>query len=203
MVLNRISRHAPEWLRDLEEYIEIWRFYELLDEGDEQINHNFQQFFVELADNEGVTRWENAFGLPHTGTLEDRQNEVLRLLQAKIPYTFRWLKDYLRVIWDDPKPHVVVHFNGDYIITFQPKKEINYEDFYDIMRKKLPANLQIEVLPAPFVIDDSWQGEGIFDSAGLRILSSGIYDEQMVQNAVIGQGVFESEGKHFQVSKEQ
>lgn len=202
-MLNRISRHAPEWLRDLEEYIEIWKFYELVDDAENQIIHNTNQFFLETADEEGVTRWEDAFNLPHTGTLDERTQNVLLLLQAKIPYTFRWLKDYLKIVWDDPKPHVVVHLNGDYIITLQPKKEIDVELFLDIMRKKIPANLEIELLPAPFVIDDTWLGEGILDSAGVRFLSSGIYDEQIVQPVILGQGVYESEGTKYVSNKDE
>lgn len=202
-MLNRISRHAPEWLRDLEEYIEIWKFYEIVDEAENQIEHNLDQFWVDLADEEGITRWEVAFDLPHTGTLEERKQAILMLLQAKIPYTFRWLKNYLSIIWDDYKPHVVVHFNGDYVITFQPKKEIDMEQFYEVMRKKIPANLAIEVLPAPFVIDDTWLGEGVLDSAGLHLLSSGVYIGEMVTNAVIGQGVYESEGNKIKSLKEE
>ena len=194
---NRISRHAPEWLRDLEEYIEIWKFYELVDEADAQVTHNIDQFFLELADEEGVRRWEDAFNLPHTGTFESRKQTVLLLLQAKIPYTFRWLKDYLKIIWDDPKPHVVVHLNGEYIVTFQPKKEIDENAFYEIMRRKLPANLDIEILPAPIVIDDSWLGEGVLHSTGLKLFSSGIYDETMISNIYYGQGVYESEGRQM------
>lgn len=196
-MLNRISRHAPGWLRDLEEYIEIWKFYELVDEAEGQIEHNLDQFWVELADEEGLTRWEDAFDLPHTGTIEHRRQEILLLLQAKIPYTFRWLKNYLKIVWDDPKPHVVVHFNGDYIITFQPKQEIDYEQFLKVMRKKIPANLAIEILPAPFIIDDTWLGQGVLDSAGIRLLSSGIYIGEMANQAYIGQGVYESEGDKY------
>lgn len=202
-MLNRISRHAPEWLRDLEEYIEIWKFYELVDEAEGQIEHNLDQFWVELADEEGLTRWEDAFDLPHTGTIEHRRQEILLLLQAKIPYTFRWLKNYLKIVWDDPKPHVVVHFNGDYIITFQPKQEIDYEQFFKVMRKKIPANLAIEILPAPFVIDDTWLGQGVLDSAGIRLLSSGIYVGEMANQAYIGQGVYESEGTKYKSIKEE
>lgn len=200
-MLNRISRHAPEWLRDLEEYIEIWKFYELVDDADNQITHNLNQFFVEFADYEGLERWETAFNLPHTGTLDERTQAILLLLQAKIPYTFKWLKGYLKVIWSDEKPHVIVHANGDYIITFQPKKEIDYDEFYEIMRKKLPANLQIEVLPAPFVIDDSWLGQGVYDSAGVRLLSSGIYDEELIHPIFLGQGIYESEGVQYNSKK--
>lgn len=202
-MLNRISRHAPEWLRDLEEYIEIWKFYELVDLGEEQIEYNINQFFVELAEEEGVNRWEEAFGLPHTGTLDERRQAVLLLLQAKIPYTFRWLKNYLKIVWDDPKPHVIVHANGDYIITFQPKKEIDTELFYEVMRRKIPANLAIEILPVPFVIDDTWLGEGVLDSAGLRLLSSGIYDEEIDNILYVGQGIYESEGTKYVVDKDE
>ena len=194
-MLNRISRHAPGWLRDLEEYIEIWKFYELVDEAEGQMEYNFNQFWVELADEEGLTRWEDAFDLPHTGTIEDRRQAILLLLQAKIPYTFRWLKNYLTIIWDDPKPHVVVHLNGDYIITFQPKTDIDLETFYKTMRKKIPANLQIEIL-------DYYLGEGVLDSAGLHLLSSGIYDESMVNQAFVGEGVYESEGTKIKSSKD-
>lgn len=202
-MLNRISRHAPGWLRDLEEYIEIWKFYQLVDEAEGQINHNLDQFWVDLADEEGITRWENAFDLPHTGTLEERKQAILMLLQAKIPYTFRWLKNYLSIIWNDYKPHVVVHLNGDYIITFQPKQDIDYEAFYEVMRKKIPANLAIEILPAPFVIDDTWLGQGVLDSAGIRLLSSGIYVGEMANQAYIGQGVYESEGTKYKSIKEE
>lgn len=201
-MLNRISRHAPEWLRDLEEYIEIWKFYELVDDAENQIGHNLSQFFVDLADEEGVTRWENAFDLPHTGTLDERKEAILLLLRAKIPYTFRWLKSYLNVIWDDPKPHVVVHFNGDYIITFQPKKEIDTEQFFEVMRRKIPANLQIEILPPPLFIDDDYIGEGTYDAAGIKLLSSGIYDETIKSYVFVGQGVYESEGKQLNSSNE-
>ena len=199
---NRISRHAPEWLRSLEEYIEIWKFYEIVDEADAQITHNIDQFFLELADEEGVRRWEDAFNLPHTGTFENRKQTVLLLLQAKIPYTFRWLKDYLKIVWNDPKPHVVVHVNGEYIITFQPKQEIDEKAFYEIMRKKLPSNLEFEILPAPIVIDDSWYGQGIVHSTGWKIFSSGIYDEEMLQNVYIGQGVYDAEGRRLNSSND-
>ena len=202
-MLNRISRHAPGWLRDLEEYIEIWKFYEIIDDAEEQAEHNLSQFWVELADEEGVTRWEDAFDLPHTGTLEDRKQAILMLLQAKIPYTFRWLKNYLSIIWNDSKPHVVVHLNGDYIITFQPKQEINMEDFYKVMRKKIPANLAIEILPAPIGIYDYYLGEGVLDSAGLHFLSSGIYDESLVNQAYLGQGVYMSEGTEVTSKKDE
>lgn len=201
-MLNRISRHAPEWLRDLEEYIEIWKFYFLLDDAERQIEYNFNQFWVTLADEEGIFRWEEAFDLPHTGTLENRRQEVLLLLQAKIPYTFRWLKNYLSIIWDDPKPHVVVHLNGDYIITFQPKKEIDVETFYKVMRKKIPANLQIEILPPPIGIYDYYLGEGVLDSVGLHFLSSGIYDETPYQPLYIGQGVYISDSTKHTISKD-
>lgn len=201
-ILNRINRHAPEWLRDIEEYIQIWNMYELVDETDAQIEHNINQFFVELADEEGIFRWENAFDLPHTGTLEERREAILMLLRAKIPYTFRWLKKYLRIIWDDPKPHVVVHLNGDYIITFQPKKDIDYEAFYAFMRKKIPANLAIELLPAPIVIDDTWIGQGVLDSVKLRLLSSGIYDEILVVDNYLGQGIYEAEKTKLDTSNE-
>lgn len=194
-MLNRISRHAPEWLRDLEEYIEIWKIYQLLDEGEAQIEHNINQFFLDVADEEGVTRWEDALGLPHTGTLEERRREVQYLLSAKIPYTFRWLKNYLSVMWNDPKPHVVVHLNGDYILTIQPKQDIDVDAFLKLMRKKIPANLEIEMLPAPIGIYDYYLGEGVFDSAGWRLLSSGIYDEEMVESVYLGEGVYEGEGQ--------
>lgn len=193
-MLNRISRHAPEWLRDFEEYIEIWKFYEVVDDADDQIYYNFQQFFVESANDEGLRRWETAFNLPHTGTLDERTKAILLLLRAKVPYSMKWLKNYLKIAWDDPNPFVVVHNNGDYIITFQPKKEIDIEAFINAIRKKIPANLEIEVLPAPIVIDENYIGQGMLESTGVKLLSSGVYDERIINPIFLGQGVYEADG---------
>lgn len=196
---NRIDKHAPEWLRELEEYIQIWNMYPALDDAEAQIEYNNNQFFLDTAGVEGITRWESALGLPHTGTLDERRQNVLFLLQAKIPYTMRWLQNYLRIQWNDPKPHVVVHLNGDYILTIQPKDNILKEKFEAILRRKIPANIAIEWLPAPIGIYDYYSGQGVYDAENVELLSSGIYIPDLILETYYGGGLYIAEQSLFDI----
>ena len=59
------------------------------------------ELYIPYASGVGLKRWEKLLGLPSSGSVEKRRQEILLVLQSRLPYTETFLKDYLEEVLGD------------------------------------------------------------------------------------------------------
>ncbi len=95
-MVRRILDYLPVVLRDVPEFMELMAAEQpeieaLWDAQDGALSNQF----VLTAEDYGLRRWERMLNISPKGTPEARRIRILSLLGLKLPYTVRWLKNWL------------------------------------------------------------------------------------------------------------
>ena len=98
--------------------------------------------FIKTAGNLGLSRWEKILGITPKGTdtLDDRRSRVLSRLNEELPYTYRWLTNWLRSLCgvDNPAPTI-----DGYSIQIKLPSGVDYLRILADLRQRISANLVI------------------------------------------------------------
>ena len=86
-----------------------------------------------------------------TDTLQERQNRVYAKWNAVLPYTWKWLGEYLTAYFNDTNTVATpVLFNQDYRLDIRLKKEEQFNEHdYNVfkeLRVLIPANLTLNIV---------------------------------------------------------
>lgn len=100
------------------------------------------ELYIPYASGIGLKRWEKLLGLPSSGSVEKRRQEILLVLQSRLPYTETFLKDYLEEVLGDV---ILTVDYGQYLISIEAGSE-NEEILSSLsvqLRQIIPANMAL------------------------------------------------------------
>ena len=100
------------------------------------------ELYIPYASGIGLKRWEKLLGLPSSGSVEKRRQEILLVLQSRLPYTETFLKDYLEEVLGDV---ILTVDYGQYSISIEAGSE-NEEILSSLsvqLRQIIPANMAL------------------------------------------------------------
>lgn len=137
-----LKEYWPRYLQDLIEFEQI--------AGSEQpefmksrqiVQAAPDDFFFESLSDYGCRRWEAILGLSvGDGPLEERRARIKAMWNTELPYTYRWLTNWLRSLCgvDNPAPTI-----DGYSIQIKLPSGVDYLRILDDLRQRIPANLVI------------------------------------------------------------
>lgn len=149
-----ILNYLPEFMQ---EYMEIKCILELenkeLQKEYEEIERAFNNSFIFSTDKQGIAIFEKMMKIypKSTDTLQERQNRVYAKWNAVLPYTWKWLGEYLTAYFNDTNTVATpVLFNQDYRLDIRLKKEEQFNEHdYNVfkeLRVLIPANLTLNIV---------------------------------------------------------
>lgn len=149
-----ILNYLPEFMQ---EYMEIKCILELenkeLQKEYEEIERAFNNSFIFSTDKQGIAIFEKMMKIypESTDTLQERQNRVYAKWNAVLPYTWKWLGEYLTAYFNDTNTVATpVLFNQDYRLDIRLKKEEQFNEHdYNVfkeLRVLIPANLTLNIV---------------------------------------------------------
>ena len=105
--------------------------------------------FIPSAGNHGLSRWEKILGLfpKDTDTLEMRRTRILSILRLKLPYSVRWLENWLNELCGIGNYELEIK---DYTISLElgldniPDAERMIDDLMAILLVAKPANMILD-----------------------------------------------------------
>lgn len=104
--------------------------------------------FVETATENGVSRWEKMLLLSPKGTdtLPERKFRIQSALSGRLPFTVWALREQLDGLCGPGNYALTVdHPNFKVTVLLALAAQENYDTVCDLLRKMLPANLQVEI----------------------------------------------------------
>lgn len=119
----------------------------------EEIERAFSNSFIFGTDKQGIAIFESMMKIypKSTDTLQERQNRVYAKWNAVLPYTWRWLGEYLRAYFNNTFTVATpVLFNNDYRLDVRLGKEESFGEYdYNLfkeLRVLIPANLTLNII---------------------------------------------------------
>lgn len=98
--------------------------------------------FLDSADSAGVSIWERELGIQPKGadTLESRKARVKAAWNSGSPYSFNWLKNWLRDICGASACSVEI--NG-YALSVNLPISVDYTSILNTLERRIPSNIYI------------------------------------------------------------
>lgn len=98
--------------------------------------------FLESADKDGVAMWERELQLypKDTDTLDERKARIKARWNTELPYTCRWLVNWLQSLCGPDNPALTV---DGYTLHISLPSRVDYAGILDELRRRIPANLVI------------------------------------------------------------
>lgn len=101
-VFTVLMAQLPEWFKPVLEFIEIMKAYAgPLSDAETLAQEVHDNFFIQTADAETISKWEAFFGLTvqYGDTLEYRRQRVLQKMIQIVPYTIWSFRERLTVLY--------------------------------------------------------------------------------------------------------
>lgn len=106
--------------------------------------------FVQTANSKALSRWERMIGIrpKAADTLEIRRIRILTRMNERLPYTMRVLHQMLAAICG-PDGYTVRLFADKYYLRVRVALDqlASYEDVRNMLRRVIPANMQMDLAP--------------------------------------------------------
>lgn len=100
------------------------------------------ELYIPYASGIGLKRWEKLLGLPSSGSVEKRRQEILLVLQSRLPYTETFLKEYLQEVLGDV---ILTVDYGQYSVSIETgsENEAILSSLSAQLRQIIPANMTL------------------------------------------------------------
>ena len=100
------------------------------------------ELYIPYASGIGLKRWEKLLGLPSSGSVEKRRQEILLVLQSRLPYTETFLKEYLEEVLGDV---ILTVDYGQYSVSIETgsENEAILSSLSAQLRQIIPANMAL------------------------------------------------------------
>ena len=100
------------------------------------------ELYIPYASGIGLKRWEKLLGLPSSGSVEKRRQEILLVLQSRLPYTETFLKEYLEEVLGDV---ILTVDYGQYSVSIETgsENETILSSLSAQLRQIIPANMAL------------------------------------------------------------
>lgn len=140
----RLKELVPEYyndILDMEILISAEQF--VIDKLADQMALSQNNLFVMLADERGLSTWEESLGISASSEIEDRRLTIIQRLLPDKPITLRYLKELLSMLNIDVSLSIV-GFHVD--VKTKTTDHHALERLSNILRRYLPANLTYTAL---------------------------------------------------------
>lgn len=157
--MSNINKYLPKVLQPILEFQVINSTLDTeLSNIDKLVVGINREVIAATATNYGITRWENALGIipGAEDSLETRRFRVENILNSKLPYTVRWLKNKLTEIVGNSTGWVLNINYDDYTVTIV-LSGLDVELMGEVqkqLRGAIPANMILEIGGEPLVSSD-------------------------------------------------
>lgn len=118
-----------------------------------EIRRSFNNTFIFYTDVVGISKFEKMMNIypKVTDSLKDRQLRVYIKWNATLPYTWRWLEEFLITYYQNVETKAIpILFNDKYELDIRLEKQKEFNDFdysiYKELRPMIPANLGLRVI---------------------------------------------------------
>jgi hypothetical protein len=118
-----------------------------------EIKRSFNNGFIFSADVLGISKFEKMMNIypKSTDNLKDRQLRVYIKWNATLPYTWRWLEEFLITYYQNVETKAIpILFNDKYELDIRLEKQKEFNDFdysiYKELRPMIPSNLGLRVV---------------------------------------------------------
>lgn len=149
-----LYKNLPDFMQEYKEIKAIFDIENIdLTKQWNEIKRAFDNGFIFSTDTYGISLFEKMMNIyPKTkDTLKDRQLRVYIKWNSTLPYTWRWLEEFLvsyyKNVETKAKP---VLFNDEYMLHIRLEKNKEFNDFdynvYKELRATIPANLDLKVI---------------------------------------------------------
>lgn len=157
--MSNINKYLPKVLQPILEFQVINSTLDTeLTNIDKLVIGINKEVIAATATNYGITRWEKALGIipGAEDSLETRRFRVENILNSKLPYTVRWLKNKLTEIVGNSTGWVLNINYDDYTVTIV-LSGLDVELMGEVqkqLRGAIPANMVLEIGGEPLVSSD-------------------------------------------------
>lgn len=157
-----------------------------------EIRRSFNNSFIFTTDVLGISKFEKMMNIypKATDSLKDRQLRVYIKWNATLPYTWKWLEEFLITYYQNVETKAIpVLFNNKYELNIRLEKQKEFDNFdygiYGELRPIIPANLGLKIIN---VIPDS--SEKINVSSMVVYRAKKVLKENSILSNLIGEKVF-------------
>ena len=153
----RLKKYLPEFIGEIKEFQELDKVCSVeIDELREKLQQLQDNQFIELANSEGLSRYEQMLSIPYTEDVATRRFNILNKYNSTIPFTLTWLTNMLNTTLG--KGNFLLDMNyGAYTLTISvsASNEQHIATLYKDLRKKIPCNLILNITTlAPVEVDN-------------------------------------------------
>lgn len=157
-----------------------------------EIRRSFNNSFIFTTDVLGISKFEKMMNIysKATDSLKDRQLRVYIKWNATLPYTWRWLEEFLITYYQNVETKAIpVLFNNKYELNIRLEKQKEFDNFdygiYGELRPIIPANLGLKIIN---VIPDSSEKINVISMVVYR--AKKVLKENSILSNLIGEKVF-------------
>ena len=157
-----------------------------------EIRRSFNNGFIFSTDVIGISKFEKMIKIypKATDSLKDRQLRVYIKWNATLPYTWRWLEEFLITYYQNVETKAIpVLFNNKYELNIRLEKQKEFDNFdysiYGELRPIIPANLELKIIN---VIPDSSEKINVISMVVYR--TKKVLKENSILSNLIGEKVF-------------
>ena len=157
-----------------------------------EIRRSFNNSFIFTTDVLGISKFEKMMNIypKATDSLKDRQLRVYIKWNATLPYTWKWLEEFLITYYQNVETKAIpVLFNNKYELNIRLEKQKEFDNFdygiYGELRPIIPANLGLKIIN---VIPDSSEKTNVISMVVYR--AKKVLKENSILSNLIGEKVF-------------
>ena len=157
-----------------------------------EIRRSFNNSFIFTTDVLGISKFEKMMNIypKATDSLKDRQLRVYIKWNATLPYTWKWLEEFLITYYQNVETKAIpALFNNKYELNIRLEKQKEFDNFdygiYGELRPIIPANLGLKIIN---VIPDSSEKINVISMVVYR--AKKVLKENSILSNLIGEKVF-------------
>ena len=143
----RLKKYLPEFISEIKEFQELDKTCSVeIDELRGKLPQLQDNQFIELANDEGLKRYEQLIGLSSDGDEQLRRFNILNKYNSTIPFTMVWLTNMLNTTLGKGNFLLDISYKS-YTLTISvaASKEHLISTLYKDLRKKIPCNLVLNI----------------------------------------------------------
>lgn len=149
-----LYKNLPDFMQEYQEIKAIFDIENIdLTKLWNEIKRAFDNGFIFSTDTYGISLFEKMMNIypKANDTLKDRQLRVYIKWNSTLPYTWRWLEEFLVTYYKNAETKAKpVLFNDDYMLHIRLEKKQEFNDFdynvYNELRPTIPANLDLKII---------------------------------------------------------
>lgn len=149
-----LLKYLPFFIQNYKEIDAIMKAENIILQNEwEYLKQAFKNNFIFLTDAYGISLFEKMMKIYPKGsdTLEERQVKVYTKWNTTLPYTWRWLEEYLKAYFLNTSTEAIpILFNDEYRLDIRLSSKEWFGEYeyklFDELRILIPANLILNIV---------------------------------------------------------